>query len=242
MELETARVRVLSYKLARIAGHKERGCPSTSLNSWAGASTQHMTSEVPTHKDWYIKGESGFVSLFPRTDPCKLNEQLAVGELERVHQVVESAPTHQGSLARSGRYSSLTYLTCHSIAVQPAPWSEAKALAHRVGLDPEFRWLHHAQISFTEHFSNSQPYRTLRSRLLPWNMNGGGSSQSGGYCLHRAAGYFSLSELLSGCRRYGGFGVGKSSEAGGRNRRRKPVHGRAHGRLGGFWLTAWGDA
>ena len=85
METETARVGVLSYKLARIAGHKERACPSTSLNSWAGASAQYMTSEAPTHKDWYIKGESGFVSLFPRTDRCKLNEQLAVGELERIH-------------------------------------------------------------------------------------------------------------------------------------------------------------
>ena len=158
---------MLSYKLAWIARHKERACPSTSLNSWAGAFTQHMTSEVPTHKDWYIKGKSRFISLFPRTGRCKLNEQLAVGELERVHQVVESAPTHQGSLARGGRYFSLTYSTCHSIAVQPAPWSEAKVLAHKVGLDPEFRWLHHARISFTEHFSNSQPCRTLRSRLLP---------------------------------------------------------------------------
>ena len=38
-------------------------------------------------------------------------------------------------------------------------------------------------------------------------MQDGGSSQSGGYCPNKAASYFSLSELLSGCRRYRGFGV-----------------------------------
>ena len=48
METETARVGVLSYKLARIAGHEERACPSVSLNPWAGASIQHRFPRTKT--------------------------------------------------------------------------------------------------------------------------------------------------------------------------------------------------
>ena len=131
-------------------------------------------------------------------------------------------------------------LTCHSIAaqgrVQPAPRSESKVnstspqscIRSRIQTDssitPEFRLQNISRIR------NPTGRYVVDSFLLTsfttgTTRTGGGSSQSGRYCLQRAAGYFSLSELPNGCRRYGGFRVGRSSEAGRRSRATKRYTG-----------------
>ena len=92
--METAQ-RVPNYKLARTAEHKGRACPSIGLNSWVGASAQHMTSHVPTHKDRYLKGGSGLRLIITRLPehlwlPMELPiQRLTVGKLEWMHQFVE---------------------------------------------------------------------------------------------------------------------------------------------------------
>ena len=81
-----ARVRVLGYKLERIAGHKERARPSVSLNPWAGASAQHRYhAQRPV-----CKGESSLRLIITRLpSSVQKNEQLEVGSLERMYRFVE---------------------------------------------------------------------------------------------------------------------------------------------------------
>ena len=78
---------MLSYKLAQIAGHEERACPSTNLNPWAGASAQHRYhAQRPV-----CEGESSLRLIITRLRPdrCKINERLEAGSLERMHRFAE---------------------------------------------------------------------------------------------------------------------------------------------------------
>ena len=87
---------------------------------------------------------------------------LAVGELERMQ--------HTKSPARSGRYYSFDMSTNRGGIESNQHLGVRRKwipLAHRVGLNPAFGRFYCPRISFIEKFSNSQPYRTLRSQPLP---------------------------------------------------------------------------
>ena len=106
--------------------------------------------------------------------------------------------------------------------VQQSPWSEAKVhstsaqswITSSIQVVPScptfvYRKIHRI-LNPTGHYAVDS--FLLISFTSGTTRTGGGSSQSEDYGLHKAAGYFYPSGLLSGCRRYGGLRVEKSSE------------------------------
>ena len=114
---------MLNNKLA--PGCRPQGtCMSLNQSQfWVGASAQHMTSWLGTRAQRPVyKGQIGSSLINARLTEyvrlpmgiggiyrCRINGRLAIGEPERMHQFVEWAPAHQGSLARCCRCYSLAF-------------------------------------------------------------------------------------------------------------------------------------
>ena len=67
--------------------------------------SQIGSSLINTRVTEYVRLPMGIGGIYR----CKINGRLAIGEPERMHQFVEWAPAHQGSLARCCRRYSLAF-------------------------------------------------------------------------------------------------------------------------------------
>ena len=90
--METARVRVLGYRLAWIVDHATRNIHGPQ-SVFIRGSALPLNTDTHTQRPGYEKRIALLCNYYPNPRTCsdrgKISERLEVGELERMHQFIE---------------------------------------------------------------------------------------------------------------------------------------------------------